>query len=304
MTRTTATPLRERVAGAPISWGVCEVPGWGHQLDPERVLSQMRDVGLAATEFGPEGFLPAAADAKVSVLRDAGLRAVGQFVPVVLHDPDSDPLPAAREAMTALVATGASTLVLAAATGAEGYDARPTLDGAQWATLLRNLDRLAQAAADHGLLATLHPHVGTMVESGEETQRVLDGSRIALCLDTGHLIIGGGDPVAVAVDHPDRVGHVHLKDVRLDLARRVRSGELTYTEAVRRGMYVPLGEGDVDLAAIVGALEGAGYAGWYVLEQDTILSGPPEETGVDPVTDVRASVAHILALADTGAVTR
>jgi inosose dehydratase len=143
-----------------------------------------------------------------------------------------------------------------------------------------------------------------MVESGEETQRVLDGSRIALCLDTGHLIIGGGDPVAVAVDHPDRVGHVHLKDVRLDLARRVRSGELTYTEAVRRGMYVPLGEGDVDLAAIVGALEGAGYAGWYVLEQDTILSGPPEETGVDPVNDVRASMAHVLALAETSAVTR
>ena len=62
-------------------------------------------------------------------------------------------------------------------------------------------------------------------------------------------------------------------------------------------MYVPLGEGDVDIAAIVRALEGAGYAGWYVLEQDTILTGPPEDTGVDPVADVRASIAHILAIA-------
>ena len=303
MTPATATSLRDRVAGAPISWGVCEVPGWGHQLDPAVVLGQMSEVGLAATEFGPDGFLPDAPEAKAAVLRDAGLRAVGQFVPVVLHDPGHDPLPVVEEAMTALVAAGASTVVLAAATGAEGYDARPVLDDEQWATLLASLDRIADAAAAQGLLATLHPHVGTMVESGEETDRVLAGSRIALCLDTGHLLIGGGDPVAVAAQHPGRIGHVHLKDVRVDLARQVQRGDLTYTDAVAAGMYVPLGAGDVDIAAIVGALEAAGYAGWYVLEQDTVLSGPPDETGIDPVVDVRASVAHILALAETTPVT-
>ena len=122
-----------------------------------------------------------------------------------------------------LVAAGASTVVLAASTGADGYDARPVLDDAQWSTLLAALDRIADAAAAHGLLATLHPHVGTMVESGAETDRVLAGSRIALCLDTGHLLIGGGDPVAVAVAHPERIGHVHLKDVREDLARQVQT---------------------------------------------------------------------------------
>jgi inosose dehydratase len=304
MPPTTAAPLRDRVAGAPISWGVCEVPGWGHQLDPGVVLAQMSQLGLAATEFGPDGFLPEAPEAKATVLREAGLRAVGQFVPVVLHDPGQDPLPVVQEAMTALVAAGASTVVLAASTGADGYDARPVLDDAQWGTLLAALDRIADAAAAQGLLATLHPHVGTMVESGVETDRVLAGSRIALCLDTGHLLIGGGDPVAVAVAHPGRIGHVHLKDVRVELARRVQRAELTYTDAVSAGMYVPLGTGDVDIAAIVGALEAAGYAGWYVLEQDTVLSGPPDETGVDPASDVRASLAHILALADSGAVTR
>ena len=199
--------------------------------------------------------------------------------------------------MTALVAASASTVVIAAATGAEGYDERPVLDDDQWATLLRNLDRIKDAAAARGLTATLHPHVGTIVESGEETDRVLAGSRIGLCLDTGHLLIGGGDPVRVAVEHPERIGHVHLKDVRLDLAREVQDGRDTYTGAVARGMYVPLGEGDVDIAAIVRALEGAGYAGWYVLEQDTILTGPPRTPGVDPVADVRASIAHILAIA-------
>lgn len=293
------TPVRDRIAGAPISWGVCEVPGWGHQLTPDLVLTQMREVGLAATEFGPDGFLPDTPEGKVATLADAGLRAVGQFVPVVLHDRDVDPLPTVEEAMTALVAAGADVVVIAAATGAEGYDERPDLDDDQWATLLGNLDRISDAAAARGLLAVLHPHVGTMVESGTETERVLAGSRIALCLDTGHLLIGGGDPVAIAAQHPDRIGHVHLKDVRHDLAARVQHGELTYTDAVAAGMYVPLGEGDVDVAAIIGSLESAGYTGWYVLEQDTILTGDPAATGVDPLSDVRTSVAHVVEVADS-----
>ena len=290
--------VRDRIAGAPISWGVCEVPGWGHQLSPGVVLRQMRELGLSATEFGPDGFLPEHPQDKARALADAGLRAVGQFVPVVLHDPGLDPLPAVQAALDGLVAAGASTVVLAASTGAEGYDARPVLDDAQWSTLLANLDRLSAAATARGLLATVHPHVGTLVESGEDVARVLEGSGIALCLDTGHLLIGGGDPVQVAHDHPDRIGHVHLKDVRLELASRVQRGELTYTEGVAQGMYVPLGAGDVEVAAIVGSLEGAGYAGWYVLEQDTILTGDPSATGVDPVADVRASVAHLLRVSD------
>jgi inosose dehydratase len=292
---TTILPLEERVAGAPISWGVCEVPGWGWQYDPATVLDEMSDVGLAATEFGPDDFLPADPGAKADLLATKGLRAVGQFVPVVLHDPGHDPLPEVQRAMDGLVAARASTVVLAAATGQEGYDARPVLDDAGWTTLFGNLDRIREAAAARGLVATLHPHVGTMVESGEETERVLAGSSIGLCLDTGHLLIGGGDPVRVAQQHPDRVAHVHLKDVRLDWARKVQAGEATYTEAVAGGMYVPLGEGDVDVAAIVTSLEDHGYAGWYVLEQDTILATEPD--GAGPVDDVRTSLYYLLGLA-------
>lgn len=281
-----------RIAGAPISWGVCEVPGWGYQLPADRVLREMREVGLTATEFGPEGFLPADPG---PLLAGYGLRALGGFVPVVLHRPDHDPVPGVTALLPGFAATGADTLVLAAATGRDGYDERPPLDAAGWRLLLANLDRLAALAREHGLTAVLHPHVGTMIEQGPEVDRVLAGSGIALCLDTGHLLIGGTDPVALAEQAGERIAHVHAKDVDQRLARRVRAGELTYTEAVAGRMYRPIGDGDVDFAAVGAALARHRYDGWWVLEQDTILTGEP--AGEGPVADVRRSAERLRALA-------
>jgi inosose dehydratase len=280
-----------KIAGAPISWGVCEVPGWGYQLDADRVLAEMRDVGLSATELGPEGFLPTDPDELTGLLDAHRLSCVGTFAPVLLHDAGHDPLTDIAAPLDALLACGAKVLVLAAATGTDGYDSRPTLDDGQWATLLANLDRLADAAADRDVLAVLHPHVGTMVETRSEVDRVLDGSNIRLCLDTGHLLIGGTDPLQLAREVPDRIAHAHLKDVDAALAAHVQAGELTYSEAVRKGMYTPLGAGDVDIAGIVTALRNNGFDGWFVMEQDTILGGAP--SGEGPVRDVRASVAFM-----------
>lgn len=280
-----------KIAAAPISWGVCEVPGWGHQLSADRVLAEMRDVGVSATELGPDGFLPSDTGELTTLLDSYGLRSVGSFVPVLLHDAGHDPLPDIAAPLDALVASGAGVLVLAATTGADGYDSRPTLDDDQWATLLINLDRLAGAAEARGVLAVLHPHVGTMVETRDEVDRVLQGSRIALCLDTGHLLIGGTDPLQLARDVPHRIAHAHLKDVDAALAARVQAGELTYTEAVREGMYTPLGRGDIDIAGIVTALRRNGFDGWFVMEQDTILAAEPLDDG--PVQDVRTSVTFM-----------
>jgi inosose dehydratase len=280
-----------KIAGAPISWGVCEVPGWGHQLAPQRVLAEMRDVGLSATELGPEGFLPSDPRELTSLLDSYGLRCVGAFAPVLLHDAEHDPVSDIAGSLDALLSCGAEVLVLAAATGSDGYDSRPALDENQWATLLANLDRLAQMAAHRGVLAVLHPHVGTMVETRSDVDRVLRGSEIKLCLDTGHLLIGGTDPLQLATEVPGRIAHAHLKDVNSALASRVQSGELTYTEAVRQGMYTPLGAGDVDIAGIVTALRRNGFDGWFVMEQDTVLDGEPTDEG--PVRDVRTSVAFM-----------
>jgi inosose dehydratase len=280
-----------KIAGAPISWGVCEVPGWGYQLSAHRVLDEMREVGLTATELGPEGFLPSDPAELTALLDTFGLSCVGTFVPVVLHDAGHDPLPDIAGPLDALLACRADVVVLAAATGIDGYDSRPTLDDHQWATLLGNLDRLAAAAADKGVLAVLHPHVGTMVETRDDVDRVLAGSQIKLCLDTGHLLIGGTDPLQLAREVPGRIAHAHLKDVDAVLAGRVQAGELSYTEAVRDGMYTPLGGGDIDIAGIVTALRSNGFDGWFVMEQDTILDGEPVDEG--PVRDVRTSVAYI-----------
>ncbi|MEV5709008.1 TIM barrel protein [Actinoallomurus sp. NPDC052274] len=289
-----------RIAGAPISWGVCEVPGWGHQMSPDRVLAEMRDTGLTATEFGPDGFLPADPAEREALLASYGLAAVGGFVPVVLHEPGRDPLPEVERALRGF--GDAPMLVLAAVTGRDGYDERPVLSARDWTTLLTNLDRIAAYAAGLGRRTALHPHVGTIVEGPDEVDRVLTGSGVPLCLDTGHLLIGGTDPLALARSAADRIAHVHLKDVDASAADRVRAGRATYTEAVRDGLYRPLGTGDVDTAGIVAALDQAGYQGWYVLEQDTVLTAEPAPGG-GPVADVRTGVAFLNGLktvADVG----
>ena len=162
-----------------------------------------------------------------------------------------------------------------------------------------NLDRLAEAAAARGVTAVLHPHVGTMVENRTEVARVLGGSAIPLCLDTGNLLIGGTDPLDWAPAVPQRIAHAHLKDVDAGLAARVQSGELTYTEAVAQGKYRPLGAGDVDIAGIVSTLRDNGFDGWFVLEQDTILDGEPADEG--PIRDVLASVTYLRGVAGNSA---
>lgn len=289
------TELAGRLVAAPISWGVCEVPGWGHQMRPERVLREMADLGIAATEFGPPGFLPVQPRERAAALREHGMRAVGGFLALVLHEPAVDPMPAVEAELAAFEAAGADTVVLAAATGQDGYDHRVALTGEHWRTLVAHVEEIAARAADRGIAASLHPHLGTVVEGPGEVARVLDASTIPLCLDTGHLFGGGVDPVELTRSAGERIGHVHLKDVRASTLAQLRAGELGYEEAVRQGVYAPLGGGDVDVAAIVELLEAAGYRGWYVLEQDCILDAEPAE-GAGPRADVAASMAYLTEL--------
>jgi inosose dehydratase len=254
----------------------------------------MAGVGVSATELGPDGFLPDEAAECSELLASFGLRALGGFVTLVLHDPARDPLPDARRALSKLAEVGSEVMVVAAVSGQDGYDDAVELDRDGWASLLGNLDKVRHLADDAGIVMGLHPHVGTLVEGPAQVRRVLEGSTVALCLDTGHLLIGGTDPLELVAEVPDRVVHVHLKDVDRDMAARARAGEMTYTQAVAGGMYKPLGQGDVGIAGIIERLSANGYTGYYVMEQDCILSSEPAP-GEGPVTDVRASVDYLRA---------
>lgn len=286
------TDLAERVAGAPITWGICEVPGWGYQMPPERVLSEMRSLGLRATELGPEGFLPRGSER--ALLETHGLSLVAGFVPVVLHDPSSleRALATVDAAADTISALGGRLLVLAASTGEEGYEETGRLDTAGWAALGRGIDRAIASAGERGLLVALHPHHGTVVERPEDVERVLDVSGVGVCLDTGHVMLSGGDPVAIARTAGSRVIHVHLKDVDGTLAERVAAGDLGYHAAVGAGLYRPLGEGDVDVRGVIRAVEESGDAVWYVLEHDEVLDHEPEP-GSGPLLNARRSLAFL-----------
>ena len=279
-----------RLAGAPISWGICEVPGWGHQMPPERVLREMRDAGLRATELGPPGYLPADPEALKRLLHATEIQLAAGFVSIALHLPRHQSL-ALRDleaTANAVARAGGDVLVVAASAGG-GYDRPQTLDRSGWSTLVEGLRRAQEIADARGLHLAFHPHVGTVVESAAEVSCLLELSDVGLCLDTGHLFIGGGDPVQVATTAGRRIRHVHLKDVDERLAKLVRSGDLAYSDAVRRGLFRPLGNGGVDVRGLVSRLGAAGYGGWYVLEQDVMLAAEPEPDS-GPVADVRRSM--------------
>ena len=286
--------LLDRLAGAPISWGVCEVPGWGRMLPVDRVLAEMVSVGLAATELGAPGFLPDEPAALKAKLDEFGLRLVGGFVALVLHDPAQaeTTLDQARATAARFEQAGGHVFVTAAVVD-RAWAPRASLVRAQWDHVGSMLARLDDVVGERGLVHALHPHVGTLVETADDIARVMDHHDARWCLDTGHLAIGGVDPVAFARDLGDRVVHVHLKDVGLSLAERVSSSELSLLGAVQRGLFRPLGAGDLAIGDVVGALEATAYDGWYVLEQDTAITGDEPHAAARPIDDVRQSVDHL-----------
>ena len=283
-----------RIAGAPVSWGVIEIPDWGYQMPADRVLREAASLGLAAVEAGPEDLLPRDPTEVSEMLAKYELSLVGGFVPAVLHEPDL------RERELALVerrakffgAAGADVLVLAAITSTRPFEQTAELDDAAWRALSESLSAVEEICARHEVTPTLHHHFGTVIERDDQLRRFLESSEMGLCLDTGHLVIGGSDPVEIAELAGDRVNHVHLKDVNLEVAERLARRELNFKEAAQKGAFLPLGDGDVDVGAVIDRLESAGYGGWYVLEQDTVVETEPPE-GEGPIENVRKSLKFL-----------
>lgn len=298
MTNQTRVPFLDRIAGAPITWGVDGSPGWGFLLPPERVMQEMADSGLSATELGPDGYLPNDPHELKDFVAGYQLQIVGGFVPALLYRPDrlDDQLAYAAKAARQLSAAGSKTLVLGPSNTVTGYDESSEMTEDDWRAFLDGLGQLDDVVTSEGLATAVHPHWGMAIERPHHIERLLDSCDIGLCLDTGHVYLGGGDPVEVARSAGDRVIHVHLKDVDPVAADQVRSGEVPFRQSVVDGMFVPLGQGGVDIAGVIGQLEKAGYEGWYVLEQDVSLDHEPEP-GTGPKADAETSVDHLRRLA-------
>jgi len=286
----------DRIATAPTSWGLCEVPGWGVQLPPDRVLPEMKELGFDATEAGPDGYLGQSAVEIRELLDRYELELVGGFLPLVLHDRHAleAALAKARRVAEHFQAAGASFLVSAVVVD-ESWSPRQPLSRDDWRRVFDGLARVDEIAAEHELLQVLHPHWGTLVEGRDDVERVLDASEVRFCLDTGHLALGETDPALFATQAADRVAHVHLKDYSESVGAQLRAGALELVPAVKAGLYRPLGDGDAPIAATVRTLEAAGYEGWYVLEQDTSVADDGG-SGDGPADDVRRSYDHLVSI--------
>jgi inosose dehydratase len=288
----------DRIAAAPISWGICEVPGWGLQMPPSRVLAEMAELGITATELGALGWLPADTTALRALLDQFGMTILGGFVPLVLHHGAAHPgsVQAAHAAAKTLADAGGRYFVAAVISSMESWD-RPTLSDTEWSALFEGLAETEKIVAEYGLTQVVHPHVNTLIETAAEFQRFLENSSSLFCLDTGHLFIGDADPVAIAEQHGDRVGLVHVKDVDREIAARFRAGEFDWMGAIQHGLFPSAGAGDAPIADTVRTLEHSGYAGWYVLEQDVALTDGEPPLGEGPVHGVRKSIEYLRSLA-------
>ena len=295
------TNVLDRVAGAPITWGVDGSPGWGHLMDRDRVLREMVEAGLSATELGPDGYLPTDRDELADYLAGYELSIVGGFVPALLYRPDriEGELAYVDRASEQLASSGSKVLVLGPSSHLDGYDTSVDMSDEDWGIFLANLERLREIAGSHGLETALHQHWGMAIERRHQAERLLESCDVGLCLDTGHYFLAGVDPVDIVGMAKDRVHHVHLKDLDDAAAEKVRAGEVAFRQAVIDGMFKPLGEGDVDIAGVIRRLEAAGYTGWYVLEQDCSLDVEPAD-GEGPAADAEVSVNFLRRLAAEG----
>jgi inosose dehydratase len=270
------------LASAPCTWGV-----WERTVDrddlvaPRRMLETVRDLGYAGIELGPPGYFGTDATTVSKLLGDYALALVGAFAPVQIASEEGfrDDLAFLDATIEMLAATGPAGPVVLAADENElrlGVAGRPE---ARAATSLRGDDlkraaeRVQQAvdrAAARGVRAAFHPHTATYIEGPDEVAALLELTSADICFDTGHCVVGGGDPLAFVRLAGERITHLHLKDVDPGVLARVRSQELTVEEAWEQGLFCPFGAGSVDFAAVLSAPELSGLDGWVVLEQDRV----------------------------------
>jgi inosose dehydratase len=280
------------VANAPLSYGAFEMTvGTDFAVpEPTAVLEAIAGAGYAGTDLGPPGYL-GEGDVLRERLEANGLEVVGGFVPMRFSEAEGfeEDVPALHHTLDLFDAAGATGArpVLCDAGGPErvanpgrgGEEPELRLGDRRWRTLADNVARAADTARERGYEPVFHHHTSTYVEGLPEIERFLDDTDVPLLLDSGHLLVAGGDPVAALGEWGERIGAVHIKDVRLGVLEGVKAERADTLTAWRRGLFCALGQGDVDLDGFCAALTERGYDGWVVVEQDRVLDDVGDFTG-------------------------
>jgi len=285
-----------RLANAPCSWGALEFDVAAVPSAPaSQVLDEIAATGYTGTELGDWGFFSTEGAALAADLARRGLALAGAFVPVALARPDAIDEGIERTVRVArlLAAAGAADAPIVLSDDnstvpnrtARAGRIRPEdgLRACEWDAFADRASLVAEAVrAAAGLRTVFHPHCGGYVETPQEIDALMsrtDPSLVGLCLDTGHVTYGGGDPLAAIDAYGDRIRHVHFKDCDPHVLQRVRSETSDYHTAVRQGIFCELGRGVVPFADILDALRRHRYSGWIVVEQDVVAGmGTPAES--------------------------
>ncbi|MCL2105535.1 MAG: myo-inosose-2 dehydratase [Oscillospiraceae bacterium] len=271
---------------APIGWTNDDMPDLGGENTFEQCVSEMALAGFAGCEVGNKYPSDRAALKKALDLR--GLTICNRwFSSFLLTKPFGEVAAEFEAQLDFLSYLGAGVIGASEQSGSvQGqplpvFDRKPIMEEAQWARLCDGLNRLGEIAVKKGMKLSFHHHMGTVVQTGEEIDRLMAGTDPALVhllFDSGHLSFAGIDPVKVLKKHAGRVAHVHLKDMRPEIVARVKREGLSFLEGVRLGAFTVPGDGCVDFAPLFQILDEAGYEGWLVVEaeQDPARANPFE----------------------------
>lgn len=271
----------------PIAWSNDDDRSLGAHISLEQCLDETAKIGFDGIEKGHK--LPTDAAGLKSVLEPRGLKFVSGWHSLnLLTNSIEDEKAAMQPFLDVLKEMGCKVIIVCETSNAiHGNDdvalaERPKLAEADWAKFGAGVEALAEFAASQGISLVYHHHMGTVVESEEEIDKLMQhtGPHAKLLLDTGHCYFGGGNPEAVAKKYMNRVGHIHAKNVRPVIAEQVRNEKLSFLEGVRRGVFTVPGdaEGGVNFPPVLKIAAEHGYQGWIVIEaeQDPDVRNPFE----------------------------
>ncbi len=276
-----------RVGTAPMNWNSDDLPELRPKIAIQQVLREMAEAGYEGTEYGTG--LPLDPAELRAILAPHRLALASMFCWVSLEDAATQAaeIERALDIARTLSAMEVRELILGirgsehriALAGRVPADGSAGLSDRQWRVLADGIHALARSCAPLGVRLAVHPHAGSYVETRAELERlfsVTDASALGLCVDAGHLVYGGADPVEVVERYGSRVWYVHIKDVDPAILALSQQDGLGFLGALRSYIFCPLGSGGVDLGRFVEALRRANYSGWMIVEQDTSPLAPRE----------------------------